>query len=136
MGLLNKAMYGTRDAPAAWSRLVRKMLSALGYVPCRTSACVFFNPSTDVRVVSHVDDFLCSGPKERLVELRRRLKEGYEVDGDVLGLGKDEREKASFWDGLYVIRRRALNGKPIPNRSILLLPSSALGVARVPIHRV
>ena len=23
VGLLNKAMYGTRDAPAAWSRLVR-----------------------------------------------------------------------------------------------------------------
>ena len=58
VGLLNKAMYGTRDAPAAWSRLVRKMLGELGYVACKTSACVFFNPVTNVRIVSHVDDFL------------------------------------------------------------------------------
>ena len=33
VGLLNKAMYGTRDAPAAWSRLVRKCLWIL--VSCR-----------------------------------------------------------------------------------------------------
>ena len=31
VGLLNKAMYGTRDAPAAWSRLVRSMLADLGF---------------------------------------------------------------------------------------------------------
>ena len=31
VGLLNKAMYGTRDAPVAWSRLVRQMLGDLGF---------------------------------------------------------------------------------------------------------
>ena len=63
-------MYGTRDAPAVWSRLVRKMLSDLGFVPCRTAACVFMHPTTGVKIVSHVDDFLCTGPKIELEKLR------------------------------------------------------------------
>ena len=61
MGLLNKAMYGTRDAPAAWCRLVWKMLTDLGFVPCRTAACVFVHPVKDIKMVSHVDDFCFLG---------------------------------------------------------------------------
>ena len=48
VGRLNKAMYGTRDAPAAWSRLVRKMLMDLGFTPCRTAACVFVHHSRGI----------------------------------------------------------------------------------------
>ena len=35
VGLLRKAMYGTRDAPAVWQRLVRKVLTGLGSWPRR-----------------------------------------------------------------------------------------------------
>ena len=49
VGLLNKAMYGTRDAPAAWSRLVRTMLTNLGFVACRTAACVFHHPTKGIK---------------------------------------------------------------------------------------
>lgn len=96
VGLLNKAMYGTRDAPSAWSNLVRRMLRDLGFVPCVTAACVFHNPLSGVKIVSHVDDFLCSGPKTSLVALRQKLKEHYEVDGDILGLDPDEAREGTF----------------------------------------
>ena len=96
IGRLNKAMYGTRDAPAAWSRLVRTMLSNLGFEPCRTSACVFYHPVKKLKIVSHVDDFLCSGTDKDLVWLRSQLKDKYEVDGDILGCGKDECREGKF----------------------------------------
>lgn len=67
VGLLHKAMYGTRDAPAAWSRLVRLMLSKLGFVPCVTSACVLVHPVKQIKVVSHVDNVLRAGPRAVVV---------------------------------------------------------------------
>ena len=33
-----------------------------------------------------MDDFLVTGPKGELVELRRQLQRDYEVEGDILGL--------------------------------------------------
>ena len=41
VGLLQKAMYGTRDAPAVWQRLVHRILTELGFTPSRTAACVY-----------------------------------------------------------------------------------------------
>ena len=90
VGRLNKAMCGTRDAPAAWSRLVRVMLSKLGFEACKTAASVFYHPGRKLQIVSHVDDFLCAGDASDLQWLRSQLREGYEVDGDILGLGDGE----------------------------------------------
>ena len=89
-------MYGTRDAPAAWSRLVRSMLADLGFTACRTAACVFVHPSEGLKIVSHVDDFLCSGPQRYLVELRKMLRDTYEVDGDILELDEGQQPEGKF----------------------------------------
>ena len=39
VGRLRKAMYGTRDAPAVWQRLVKKVMTELGFEPSRTTPC-------------------------------------------------------------------------------------------------
>ena len=96
MGRLRKAMYGTREAPAAWSRLVKKMLTELKSRPSRTTPCVYWNRERQLRVVAHVDDCLFTGPQEELLELRSQLKKKYEVHGDVLGLGEGEARQAKF----------------------------------------
>ena len=57
VGRLRKAMHGTRDAPAVWSRLVKKMLTELSFRPSRTTPCVYWNRERQLRVVAHVDDF-------------------------------------------------------------------------------
>ena len=66
VGILNKAMYGLRDAPQVWQQEVRRILSGMGFYESKTSPCVYFNPLTEVRLVTHVDDFLCTGPEEQL----------------------------------------------------------------------
>ena len=99
VGLLRKAMYGTRDAPAAWSRLVRAMLAELGFAPCMSCACVLFHSGRGITVVSHVDDFLCSGPASQLRWLRSMLKDKYEVGGEILGYGPGECREGIFWAG-------------------------------------
>ena len=41
VGRLRKAMYGTRDAPAVWQRLVRKVMTEMGFEASRTTPCVY-----------------------------------------------------------------------------------------------
>ena len=96
VGVLRKAMYGTRDAPAVWQRLVKKVMTELGFSASRTSACVYVHRARGLRVVVLVDDFLVTGPKSELHELRRQLQLGYEVDGDILGREADEKAEGKF----------------------------------------
>ena len=46
--------------------------------------------------MSHVDDFLCAGDASDLQWLRSQLREGYKVDGDILGLGDGESAEGNF----------------------------------------
>ena len=85
MGLLQKAMYGTRDAPAVWQHLVHRILSGLVFALSRTAACAYVHHLKQLRVVAHVDDFLVTGPLPELERLRATLQENFEVDGDVIG---------------------------------------------------
>ena len=96
VGRLRKAMYGTRDAPAVWQRLVRKVMTEMGFEASRTTPCVYWHKRRQLRVVAHVDDFLVTGPKDELLRVRAELKRNYEVDGDVLGPGRDEVRYAKF----------------------------------------
>ena len=93
MGILRKAIFGTRDAPAVWQRLVRRLMLELGLEASRTSACVYAHRTRGLRVVAHVDVFLETGPRVELIELRHHLQKGYEVDGDILGKEPDEKSE-------------------------------------------
>ena len=96
VGRLRKAMYGTRDAPAVWQRLVRKVMLRLGFKPSTTTPCVYWNRRRQLRVVAHVDDFLVTGPKQELIRLRSDSKRDYDVDGDIIGPGADEAREGKF----------------------------------------
>ena len=79
MGKLNKAMYGTRDAPQVWQEEVRATMTALGFTECITQPGVYCHEEKTTQVVSHVDDFLCIGPKEALTWFGQALKTKYEI---------------------------------------------------------
>ena len=96
VGLLRKAMYGLRDAPLIWQKVVRKMLGELGFVALKTAQCVYANPISGVVIVAHVDDFLCYGDGALLVKLLDDLMAKYECSGDMLGPGAREIKELKF----------------------------------------
>ena len=73
VGRLRRAMYGTRDAPAEWQKVVSKVMKELNFVPSSTTPCLYCNPSRNLRVIIHVDDFLCSGREGQLNWLKVEL---------------------------------------------------------------
>ena len=92
-------MYGTRDALAVWQSEVERTMKEAGFKPSPATLCVYFNETTNVRVVVHVDDFLCIGPELGLANLRRCLQNKYVIKFELLGAGAHEQKAGNSWDG-------------------------------------
>lgn len=78
-GLLNKAMYGTRDAAQNWEYAYSGFLEGVGFVRGLASPCIFHPVVKELRVVVHGDDFTVLGRDDSLDWLRERIGEEYEV---------------------------------------------------------
>ena len=63
VGKLDKAMYGTRDAPAEWQAEMERTMIKLGFRPVVSTPCLYYHSSLDVLVFGHVDDLMCVGPR-------------------------------------------------------------------------
>ena len=89
VGRLLKSMYGLRDAPQIWQKVVKNMLKARGYKPLVGTQCTYVHPVTAMIIVAHVDDFLVLGTKSQLEELIAGLQSEYECSGQILGYDAD-----------------------------------------------
>ena len=79
MGKLERAMYGTRDAPQVWQEEVRKTMDQLGFKECVAQPGIYVHLERTLQVISHVGDFLCVGPQKELIWFRKSLEERYDI---------------------------------------------------------
>ena len=96
VGLLRKAMYGTRGAPKIWQRMVKKVMNGLGFNMNPIHPCVFHHPTRNILVVTHVDDFLCSGDRGELRWLARELEKEFVIKHEILGNRAGESHEGQF----------------------------------------
>ena len=84
VGRLEKALYGTRDAPQAWLEELGATLTELGFEASAHFPGVYFYRGLGVSMVTHVDDLLCGGPAENLEWVHAELQKKYEVKGPIM----------------------------------------------------
>ena len=96
VGRLVKTLYGTRDAPVAWQRVVKSDMSRLGFTECLRTTGVYFHRDRDLRVVTHVDDFLVAGEYPHLKWLRGELEKTYELKVQLAGWQSGDNRELSF----------------------------------------
>jgi hypothetical protein len=89
VGILLKAMYGTRSAPLMWQKVVKKTMRNVGFHACITTPCMYHHESKDLFVVAHVDDFLCSGEMRDLQWMKAELEKQFELTGKFIGPGQE-----------------------------------------------
>ena len=63
VGLLKRSMYGMRDAAALWESLVAAIMNKLGFQQGKSTPCVFWHPSRDIRTTVHGDNFASLGTR-------------------------------------------------------------------------
>ena len=90
VGKLEKALYGTRDAPQAWLDELSRTLTEIGFKMSIRYPGVYFHGRLEVAMVTHVDDLLRSGSAENLEWVRSELSKKYELKGEVMLEGNSE----------------------------------------------
>ena len=61
IGRFKRGLYGTRDAPLLWQKLVKQTMTGLGFGRSLSAPGIYFHPQRDLRIISHVDDLLIGG---------------------------------------------------------------------------
>jgi len=96
VGRLLNTLYGTRDAPVAWQRVVQSEMARLGFEECRRTSGVYIHRVRDLRVVTHVDDFLVAGEIQHLKWLREELEKTYDLKVQIAGWQPGDSRELSF----------------------------------------
>ena len=91
VGLLAKAMYGTRDAAQNWEYEYIDFMEQIGFGRSRATPCMFLHKDREVRVVVHGDDFTILGREVQLDWFREEIAKRFEVKFRArLGPGKND----------------------------------------------
>ena len=86
----------------------------LGYQETKGAPGVFWNPSTGVELVLHVDDFLVVGEEQALQDLKEKLQAVYELKATIIGEGTADRKEGTYlgrtirWQSLQLRAQRTL----------------------------
>ena len=73
VGKLERVMYCSRDALMIWQDHLRKTQLDMKFKESVTHPGVFQPDTRDIFLCVHVDDLLCTGPREDLMWLKRQL---------------------------------------------------------------
>ena len=88
---LQRAMYDTRDAEAAWEREWTKTLNSVGFESGASNPALLHSEKLDASMMVHGDDFLTLGDDEALSEVEHVMSSHYTIKvRAVLGAGRDD----------------------------------------------
>ena len=79
-GLLNKAMYGTRDAPQNWEFAYTEFMVSQGFKKGQSSPCLFYHGPRNLRAVVYGDDFTVLGSPKELSWFRKQMEHRFEIE--------------------------------------------------------
>ena len=88
-GKLERAFYGSRDAPQIWQHEVSDSLTKLGFQRSVFQPSVFVHKIRNVAVVLRVDDFLCSGQRDDVLWIYDELFKKYEMKNTLISQTDD-----------------------------------------------
>ena len=96
VGKLERAMYGTRDAPMIWQDHLQKTLLDMKFKESVSHPGVFQHETRHILLCVHVDDLLCTGGRDDLLWLKSQLLREYELETKLMGDDDDMEKKAVY----------------------------------------
>ena len=85
VALLEKSLYGTRDAALNFQKEVKHLMMSIGFRNGQYSVSTYFHPERDIKTMVHGDDFVSVGDVEDIKWLQNKLEERFELKTTVVG---------------------------------------------------
>ena len=84
---LIKSLYGLVEASKLWADLLKSFLLTLGFIVCRSDACVYFHPGFIMFLIIYSDDVLCHTSNEKARKIiTKKIAERFKIK--ILGVVK------------------------------------------------
>ena len=93
VGLMKKSMYGTRDAASNGERDWQGHVQKWGFQLGLSSNNLFHHKEDRVSGLTHGDDFVLTGPTEKLVEFERKMTSVYPIKAKIISHGSPKNIK-------------------------------------------
>ena len=96
VGLLRKALYGTRDAPQIWQSEVRRTLENLGFRRCALQPSVYIHDAKEILLVIHVDDFLVAASQDASDWVYKEVSKVYELKKKIISSAPEDAHETTY----------------------------------------
>ena len=131
VGVLDKAMYGTRDAPLIWLSVVRAKLEGIGFTVSLLQPSLYFHRGRGLIVVVHVDDFACVGLEANLDWLYRELSSEFEMTCSELGPRPEHSTEVKYLNRLVKLHNDGISIEGDPKHADLLIHEWGMGECKL-----
>ena len=84
-GLLQKRLYGTRDAASKTQAEIKSFMPSTGFRWARYNPCTYWNPEKGLKTMTHGDDFVTSGFDNNLEWLREEIAKIFQIKIQMIG---------------------------------------------------
>ena len=121
VGMLKRAMYGTRDAPLSWQRYLAEHLKTLGFEAGKANPCALYNREYDMQLIFHVDDMLVTGEAAALTWFRDEFSKAFECTGSILGPDAGQERQISFLNRLITWSNESISYEADPRHAQAVL---------------
>ena len=95
VGLLRKALYGTRDAPQNWQSEVRRTLESLGFRRYALQPSVYIHDAKEILLVTHVDDFLGAASQDALDWVYKEVSKVHELKQKIISSAPEDAQETT-----------------------------------------
>ena len=96
VGLLRKALYGTRDAPQIWQSEVRRTLESLGFRRYAFQPSVYIHDAKEILLVTHVDDFLGAASQDALDWVYKEVSKVHELKQKIISSAPEDAQETTY----------------------------------------
>ena len=96
VGLLRKALYGTRDALQIWQSEVRMTLENLGFRRCALQPSVYIHDAKEILLAIHVGDFLVAASQDALDWVYKEVSKVYELKKKIISSAAEDAHETTY----------------------------------------
>ena len=90
VALLEKSLYGTRDAALNFQQEVKRFMRSTGFHVGGYNVCTYNHPGRKMKTMVHGDDFVTVGKRRDVKWLESKMKERFEIKTTIIGNGKED----------------------------------------------
>ena len=130
VAILEKSLYGTRDAAKNFQQEVKKFMTSIGFKQGGYNASTYFHKKKGLKTIVHGDDFVTVGSRQDAKWMDDQLKERFEIKTVVIGSQEGESKEGKILNRVVRIKEEGWEYEADPRHAELIVKSLNLSEAK------